>query len=114
MSAELFGFLAQLVGSQEHALPHDFSRFEFHRGAGRDDDVFFGLVRIPADPGFGEPDLKNAKIPQLDIPPVGEGVGNEVEGLLNHRKNFLLCDACVFADLHNQIPFCQIRHGGFL
>ena len=101
---------AEFFGAEKNALAHDFAGFELHRGAGWDDHIVFGFVRVAADAGFGESDFENTEVAELDIAAGGEGLGDAVESELDDAENFLLGESGLFADLHYQIPFGEVSH----
>ena len=57
--------LSELRRPLQNALFHDFSSFELHDRAGRDDYFLFGLFGIAADTLFGELCRKDAKFTEL-------------------------------------------------
>jgi hypothetical protein len=57
--------LSELRRPFQNTLFHDFSSFEFHDSAGRDDHFLLGLFWIAADSLFGESYREDAKITEL-------------------------------------------------
>lgn len=62
-------FLNELRRPFENALFHDFSSFELHDRAGRDDHFLFGLFGIAADTLLGESGREDAEVSELDAFP---------------------------------------------
>jgi hypothetical protein len=64
--------LSELRRPFENALFHDFSSFEFHDRAGRDDHFLLGLFGIAADSLFGESCREDAKFTELHALAIAE------------------------------------------
>jgi hypothetical protein len=101
---------AEFLGAEEDALAHDLAGLELDGGAGRDDDVGFGFVGVATYAGFGQADLKDTEVSQLDIVAIGEVFRDVVEGFLDHGKGLLLGDANILADFHDHVAFGEICH----
>lgn len=74
----------------QNALLHDFSSFELHDRAGRDDHFLLGLFGIAADSLLGESCREDAKITELHALAVSQSIGDAVERELDHGEDFLL------------------------
>ena len=85
-------FLNELRRPFENALFHDFSSFELHDRAGRDDHFLFGLFGIAADTLLGESGREDAEVSELEAFPVCQGIGDAIERELDHCEDFLLCE----------------------
>ncbi len=84
--------LCELRRPFQNALLHDFSSFELHDRAGRDDYFVLGLFGIAADTLLGEAGCEDTKITELHAFPVCQGIGDAVERELDHGEDFLLCE----------------------
>jgi len=82
--------LSELGRPFQNALLHDFSSFELHDRAGRDDHFLLGLFGIAADTLLGESCCEDAKFTEFDALAIGQGIGNAVECELDHGEDFLL------------------------
>jgi hypothetical protein len=98
-------FSTKFISAKKNALTHDFTGFEFHGSAGRDDHVVFWLVWVAAHAGFREANFKHTKVAEFHIATSSKSLSDAVQGLLDDFEDFLLGDASGFADLHYQIPF---------
>jgi len=94
-------------GRFQNGFPHFLAGFELDDRPLGDGDVFARLVWVATDAGFANPDLKNAKIAQLHRFPRGDGLGDKVEGSLNHFQDFLLDQPRFFADPDYKITLCH-------
>jgi hypothetical protein len=56
----------------QDTLFHDFSSFEFHDRAGRDNHFLLGLFGIAADTLLGESCREDAKFTELDVLAIAE------------------------------------------
>jgi len=84
------GLLGHRVGQfREHRLEF-FARLELNDGAGRDDDIFFGLIRVPSDAGFPHLDFEDAEVTEFDGLALRHALGEAVEQLLNDLHYVLL------------------------
>lgn len=101
----------QLFGAQQNPLAHDFAGFEFDGGAGRDGDLFFGLVGIASNTGLGEPHFKHAKVAQFDVAALGQSLRDDVENHLDHVENFMLRQAELGTDGGDDIAFGEAGSG---
>jgi hypothetical protein len=84
--------LSELRRPFQNTLFHDFSSFELHDRAGRDDHFLLGLFGIAADTLLSESCSEDAKLAELDALAVGQGISNAVERELDHGEDFLLCE----------------------
>lgn len=82
--------LSELRRPLQNALLHDFSCFELHDRAGRNDHFMLGLFGIAADTLLGEPGCEDAELAEFDAFPVCQGIGDAVERELDHGEDFLL------------------------
>ena len=82
--------LSELRRPLQNTLFHDFSSFELHDRAGRDDYFLFWLFGIAADTLLGEPGCEDAKFTELDALATGQSIGDAVERELDHGEDFLL------------------------
>ena len=64
--------LSELRRPLQNALLHDFSSFEFHDCAGRDEHFLLGLFWITADTLLGESCREDAKFTELDALAIAE------------------------------------------
>ncbi len=106
------GCLFELFGPQENPLTHHLAGFKFDGGPGWDNNIFLGLVGIPANAGFRQSHFKNTKIPKLHIPAIREGIGDLIQRFLEHLKNLRLDQSCFFADGSDDVLFSEVWHGG--
>lgn len=88
--------LSELRRPLQNTLFHDFSSFELHDRAGRDDHFLLGLFGITADTLLGESGREYAKLTELDALAIGQGIGDAVERELDHGEDFLLCECWFF------------------
>jgi hypothetical protein len=64
--------LSELGRPLQNTLLHDFSCFELHDRAGRDDHFLLGLFGIAADTLLGESCIEDAKFTELDALAIAE------------------------------------------
>ena len=95
---------------------HFFAGLEFDDSSWRDDDVGAGAIGIPADFGFGLPDLEGTEVAKDDFIAIGEVSGDGVEEVLHDVEDLLLGHAGVIADFYDEIAFgdglCHSIHLG--
>jgi hypothetical protein len=105
------GKALEILSTEKDTLAHDFSGLELHGRPGGDRDVDFGLVGVAPDPGAREADVEDAEIPQFHAVPLGEGLGNVIEGALDHLEDIALDESCFIADGYDEIALGEIGHG---
>ncbi len=91
--------LGEFGGAGEHALGHDFARFEFHDRTRRDDDLLVGLFRIAADALFCEAGLEDAEVAQFHAAPGGQRFGDGIEGVLEMTEKTSCWMRPVFSEI---------------
>ena len=102
--------LAEFRGAEENALAHDLAGLELDRGAGGNNHVGFGFVRVASDAGFGQAHFKHPEISQFDIIAVGQTVGDVLQGFLDHVERLLLGDADIVGDFDDHVAFGKVSH----
>src|SRR4030095_12545414 len=71
-------------------LAHDLAGLELHCRSRRDDEAAARLVRVAANPGFGEFDFQNAEVSEFHSVTLREGVGDVIERPLDDVEDLVL------------------------
>jgi len=91
-------------------LAHFLSGFEFDSGTGWDDDLVFWCVWVAAYAGFGEFDLEDSEISELDVFAISDGIDDGFECFLDDIHDVILVEASGFTDLGNDLAFGDFGH----
>src|SRR5512141_2652855 len=84
-----FGGFFHLPRKLLNALPHDFARLEFDRGARGNDETASGLIGIPSDTRLGQTRLKDSEVAQFDGHVPRQTVRDLVQSPLDHIEDLM-------------------------
>jgi len=93
----------QLTRKLLDALTHNLASFKFHRCSRWNHETAARLIWIPANSGFCQPRLKNAKIPQLNRNIVGQTICDFIERPLNYIEDLMLDHSRLIADRDDDV-----------
>ena len=106
-----FGGFFHLPRKLLDALPHDFARLEFDRGARGNHETASGLIGIPSDARLGQTRLKDSEVAQFDGHVPRQTVRDLVQSPLDHIEDLMLYHPRLIADGHDDVAFCELTHG---